>query len=94
MWVMAPRKRRPLIGSVAVLRILVTGITVASLGGMTAYANAHLYDTAAPLQPAAAKAAATPARATTTTRTTTGRIQLSPGVPITTAAPITKTHRS
>ena len=91
---MALPKRAPLIGSVALLRILVTGITVASVGGMTMYANAHRYDAAAPLQPAAATTAAAPAPSSATTRTTTGRIQLSAGVPITTAAPVTRTHRS
>jgi hypothetical protein len=92
---MPTRKRRPLISSVTVLRILATGITALSLGGMTIYASGHLYNTVAPLQPTAPRAAATPApAAATTTRTTTGRIQLSAGVPTTTAAPVTKTHRS
>jgi hypothetical protein len=85
------RKRKPLVSSVAVLRALATGITMLSLGGMTAYATAHLHDSAAPLKPAAATAAPAPA---VTTRTTTGRIQLSAGVPTTTARPVTTTHRS
>jgi hypothetical protein len=88
---MPDQKHRPLISSVTALRILATGITALSLGGMTSYASGHLYNTAAPLQPATVQTAATPA---TTTRTTTGRIQLSGGVPITTAKPVTKTHRS
>ena len=87
---MASQQRRHLISSVTVLRILATGITALSLGGMSVYASGHLYNAAAPLQPAAAQAAAP---ATTTTRTT-GRIQLSGGVPTTTAKPVTKTHRS
>jgi len=85
------RKRKPLVSSVAVLRALATGITMLSLSGMTAYATAHLHDGAAPLKPAAATAA--PARVVTT-RTTTGRIQLSAGMPTTTARPVTTTHRS
>jgi hypothetical protein len=92
---MPDRKRKPLIGSVTALRILATGITALSLGGMSIYASGHLYNTTAPLQPTAAQTAATPApAAATTTRTTTGRIQLSVGVPTTTAKPVTKTHRS
>lgn len=89
---MAAPKRKPLIRSLNALRLLATGITALSLGGMGAYANAHLYSATAPLQPVAPL---TEAPATVTTaRTTTGRIQLSAGVPTTTAAPVTKTHRS
>lgn len=92
---MPNQKRKPLISSVTALRILATGITALSLGGMTVYASDHLYNTTAPLQPVAAQTATTPApAATTTTRTTTGRIQLSVGVSTTTARPVTKTHRS
>ena len=83
-------KRRPLITSVAALRALAAGITLLSLGGMTAYATDHFRDAAAPLHPAASPAAA-PA---VTTRTTTGRIQLSAGVTTTTAKPVTTTRRS
>jgi len=85
-------KPRPLISSVATLRALAAGITVLSLAGMTGYAADHIRNAAAPLQPPAASQTQTVAP--TTTRTTTGRIQLSIGVPTTTVAPITKTHRS
>lgn len=88
---MSTGKPKPLITSVAALRVLVTGLTVFSLGGMTAYAADHVRNSAAPLQPAAVP---TPAVVTTTTGTTTGRIQLSVGVPTTTARPVTTTHRS
>ncbi len=90
---MAVHERRHLISSVTALRILATGITALSLGGMSVYASGHLYNTAAPLQPVAAQTAA-PTTTPTTTRTTTGRLQLSAGVPTTTAKPVTKTHRS
>lgn len=85
-------KRKPLVTSVAVLRALAVGITMLSLGGMTIYAGDHLRNSTAPLQPSAARISApvTP----TTTRPTTGRIQLSAGVPTTTARPVTTTHRS
>lgn len=85
-------KPTPLVTSVAVLQALAVGITMLSLGGMTLYASDHLRNSAAPLQPSAARTA-TPVT-TTTTRTTTGRIQLSAGVPSTTARPVTSTHRS
>jgi hypothetical protein len=91
---MPTQRRKPLISSVTILRILATGITALSLGGMTIYASGHLYNTVAPLQPTAPRAAATPAPSATTTTRTTGRIQLSAGVPTTSAAPVTKTHRS
>lgn len=87
---MHARKRKPLVSSVAVLRALAAGITMLSLSGMTAYASAHLHESAAPLKPAAA-AAPTPV---VTTRTTTGRIQLSAGVPTTTKKPVTTTRHS
>lgn len=86
---MPKQKRKPFISSVAAVRALAFGITMLSLGGMTAYAGDHLRNNAAPLQPSAAQTATT-----TTTRTSTGRIQLSAGVPTTTARPVTKTHRS
>lgn len=86
-------KPKPLITSVAALRALAVGITMLSLGGMSVYAGDHLRNNAAPLQPSAAQTA-TPAATTTTARTSTGRIQLSAGVPTTTARPVTKTHRS
>ncbi len=93
---MGSPRRRPLISSVTVLRLLATGVTALSLGGMTVYASGHLYNTSAPLQPVAPQAATAPvpATVTTTTRSGTGRIQLSPGVPTTTVQPVTKTHRS
>ena len=88
---MQARKRKPLVSSVVVLRALATGITMLSLGGMSAYASAHLHENAAPLKPAAATAAPAPV---VTTRTTTGRIQLSAGVPTTTKKPVTTTRHS
>lgn len=84
-------KPRPLISSVTTLRMLAAGITILSLAGMTGYAADHVRNGAAPLQPTAVQ---TQAAAPAATRTTTGRIQLSVGVPTTTAAPVTKTHRS
>jgi hypothetical protein len=87
------KKSSPLIRSVTLVRILAAGITMLSLGGMTVYASDHLYNAAAPLQPATARTAA-PVATSPTARTTTGRIQLSAGVPTTTTPPITKTHRS
>jgi hypothetical protein len=89
---MRKRTRSPLIGSVALLRIIATGITTLSLVGMNAYAADHLRNTAAPLQPAAAQAS-TPKAATTTTAST-GRLQLSRGVATTTVRPVTSTHSS
>ena len=88
---MQARKRKPLVSSVVVLRALATGITMLSLGGMSAYASAHLHENAAPLKPAAATAAPAPV---VTTRTTTGRIQLSAGVPTTSKKPVTATRHS
>ena len=85
-------KRTPLVTSVAVLRALAVGITMLSLGGMTVYAGDHLRNSTAPLQPGAALTSAPVAPSTT--RSTTGRIQLSAGVPSTTARPVTSTHRS
>jgi hypothetical protein len=90
---MSKRKRSPLISSVDALRGLAAGITMLSLAGMTVYAGGHLYNGAAPLQPAAA-AAATSAAATTTTSST-GRLQLSRTVTTTTSTrAVTKTHHS
>ena len=85
------RKRSPLITSVNVLRTTAAGITLLSLAGMTAFAGGHLRNTAAPLQPVAA---ATVAPAAATTTGTTGRLQLSRGIAVTTARPITITHHS
>jgi hypothetical protein len=87
---MQKRKRSPLVSSVNALRGLATGITMLSLAGMTVYAGDHLHNSAAPLQPSVATAAATAAPATTTT----GRLQLSRGVTTSTARAVTSTHHS
>ena len=87
---MPNERRSPLVRSATALRLIAAGITMLSLGGMSVYGSCHLRNTAAPLQPAVAPAAAP----VTTTTTTTGRIRLSAGVVTTTARPVTTTHRS
>ena len=74
--------------SVNVLRGLAAGITMLSLAGMTAYAGAHLHNSAAPLQPAAVATAAP------VTTSTSGRLQLSRTVTTTTTRAVTSTHHS
>jgi len=92
---MAQRKPTPLINSVNALRGLAAGITMLSLAGMTVYAGGHLYNGAAPLQPAAAATATTAPAATRTTTSSTGRLQLSGTVTTTTSGrTVTKTHHS
>lgn len=92
---MAQRKPSPLVSSVNALRGLAAGVTMLSLAGMTVYAGGHLYNGAAPLQPAAAVAATTAPAAATTTTSSTGRLRLSGTVTTTTSTrAITKTHHS
>lgn len=90
---MRPRSRPVLVRSVTVLRAIFAGITLASLGGMTAYATDHLHADGAPLKPNAVVApAATPtAQPTAATRT---RTTLRQQVPTTTRTPLTRTRQS
>lgn len=82
-----PPTHNPLIRSATVLQALAAAITLLSLGGMSAYASTHVRNTAAPLQPPAQSAAPS-------TTSSIGRLQLSRGVAITTARPVTITRRS
>ena len=88
-----PPKPQPLVRSVGALRAIVVGLTLLSLGGMTAYAGTHVQNSSAPLAPAAAVAVAsmTP---TAVAQTGSGTLTLSPTVQTTTAAAVTTTHHS
>ena len=88
-----PPKRQPLVPSVGAIRAMVLGLTLLSLGGMTAYAGTHVQNSSAPLTPAAAVAVASMAP-TAVAQTGTGTLTLSSTVQTTTQAAVTTTHRS
>jgi hypothetical protein len=75
-----PKKPQPLIRSVLALRIAVAALTTLSLGGMTAYAGSHVYNSNAPL-------VVTVPQATSVTT-------VASSVRTTTATPVTVTRQS
>lgn len=87
------KKPNALLRSTYVFRAIVTGITLTTFTGMSAFAASHVQNAAAPLQPSAdwttaSAATATPAPTARRRTTVTGQ------VPTTTAAPRTRTRRS
>ena len=90
--------KRPVVRSLNALRTLAAGITLLSLGGMTAYATTNLHPESAPLSPAvaspSARAAATTTRPGTRGSTATAAPTIAPRVPTTTRRPITRTRAS
>lgn len=83
----------PAIRSPWLLRVIATGMTLLTFGSMTYFAAGHVQDANAPLQPTA-PAAIVAAPAPTPTPATRRRTVISPTVPMTPQAPLTRTRQS
>ena len=87
----APKKSNALIRSTYLFRALITGITLTTFTGMSAFAATHVQNSAAPLQPSADGTNAPAATATPTVRS---RTTVTNQIPTTTAVPRTRTRKS
>ncbi|MDE3193050.1 MAG: hypothetical protein KGN00_05125 [Chloroflexota bacterium] len=87
-----PTRRPVAIRSPWLLRVLAAGTALLSFGSMTYFAAGHVQDPAAPLQPSA-PGISTPAPAPAAARAS-RRSFVSPTVPMTGVAPMTRTRQS
>lgn len=90
-----PARPQPAIRSPWLLSVIATGMTLLSFGAMTYFAAGHVQEANAPLQPSApAQAVAAPAPTPTPAPATRRRTVISPTVPTTPQAPVTRTRQS